>query len=555
MDLALAPIPTAVKPAAGDAENPDAAPAAFQPHLPAWLKDAVFYQIFPPSFQDSNGDGIGDLPGITSRLDYIKSLGCNAIWLNPIFESPFMDAGYDISDFYKVAPRYGSNADARRLFREAHKRGLRVILDLVAGHTSIEHPGFKAACKAKPCKTRDWYIWSKNFRDDKYWLVRGYAEHDGHYVYNFFYFQPSLNYGFANPDPAQKWQQPVTARGPREVRAMIQDVMRFWLDLGCDGFRVDCAFSIVKNDPDYRETKAYWREVHAMLAREYPGAALIAEWGVPHEGIDAGFHIDFLLHFGLPAYTTLFRQEARGGSSYFQKAGQGSAETFLDTWREESRAAATRGYIALPTGNHDIPRISRNRSRRELDVAYAFLFTMPGIPFLYYGDEIGMAFQERLPSKEGGYDRTGARTPMQWGDGPAAGFSTAAPDRLYLPVDRRKSRPTVAAQEADPRSLLNHVRALLRLRREIPALGSDGAVEFLHGRDGGYPLVYVRRQGDRRVLVALNPAARDVDAALPSELAHAKLEPLLARGTALTRSDSGILLALKGYGFCLLELS
>ena len=247
---------------------------------PSWLESALFYEIYPQSFYDSNGDGIGDIPGIIQKLDYIQYLGCNAIWLNPCFESPFGDAGYDISDFYKVASRYGTNEDLVRLFAEAHTRGMKVCLDLVAAHTSIQHPWFSQSAEPGKNAYTNWYIWTNNVWEspgENLKAVQGYSSRDGAYVANFFHFQPALNYGFAQPDPAKPWQLPVNHPDVQAVRREMMNIMRFWLDLGADGFRVDMANSLVKNDLDLRETMAFWREIRGIYDREYPEAALIAE--------------------------------------------------------------------------------------------------------------------------------------------------------------------------------------------------------------------------------------------------------------------------------------
>ena len=220
--------------------------------MPDWLEKAVFYEIYPQSFYDSNCDGIGDLPGILQKLDYLQYLGVNAIWLNPCFDSPFQDAGYDVRDYYKIAARYGTNDDARHLFDEAHRRGIHILLDLVPGHTSIEHPWFQASARHERNEYSDWYIWT-----DSGWtwevpglrLVNGYGDRDATFITNFFYCQPALNFGFANPDPRYPWQSPVDAPGPQRVRQEMRNIMKFWLDLGCDGFRVDMAASLIKNDP------------------------------------------------------------------------------------------------------------------------------------------------------------------------------------------------------------------------------------------------------------------------------------------------------------------
>ena len=360
------------------------------------------------------------LPGILQKLEYLQYLGVNAVWLNPCFASPFQDAGYDVSDFYRVAPRYGTNDDLRTLFDEARRLGLRILLDLVAGHTSTEHPWFKESCKHERNRYSDWYIWT-----DSVWkwsapgvqMVVGYAERDGNYVTNFFHFQPALNYGFANPDPNQPWQQPVDAPGPQAVRQELKNIMKFWLDLGASGFRVDMAGSLVKNDPGGKETARLWQEVRAWLDREYPEAAIVSEWSNPTVAIPAGFHMDFLLPFASPGYRSLFRKPSQDAYSFFDPSGRGDIRIFLDEYLPLYQSTRDQGFIAIPSGNHDIaPRLGNGRTPRDLELAFLFLLTMPGVPFIYYGDEIGMRSLDGLPSKEGGYGRTGARTPMQWDD-------------------------------------------------------------------------------------------------------------------------------------------
>ena len=520
---------------------------------PAWLRTAAFYEVYPQSFQDGNGDGIGDLPGLVSRLDYIQSLGCDAIWLNPCFVSPFGDAGYDVADFYHVAPRYGTDADLEHLFAEAHRRGMKVCLDLVAGHTSTEHPWFQASARAERNEFSDRYIWT-----DSVWRsapaglsqVNGYGDRDGNYVTNFFHFQPALNYGFARPDPAQPWQLPPDHPACRANREEMKAIMRHWLDRGADGFRVDMAASLVKGDADFAATMALWAEMRAMYDTEYPEAVLIAEWSDPARAILGGFHIDFLIHFNHPGYSTLFRAEPRRdlfqffrdmGGSYFDRSGQGDIRAFLDHYLEHLRATADHGFISLPTGNHDIMRLARGRDAADLAVCFAFLLTLPGVPYLYAGDEIGQRYVDGLVSKEGGYNRTGSRTPMQWDSSPNAGFSTAPAEALYLPIDPAPDRPTVAAQEADPDSLLSLVRRLLALRREVPALGNTGPFVPLHAEPKAYPFVYWRGEDKDGAIVAVNPANREVRCAFTLPAAGLTTTPLLPTGATLqvagTRAD------------------
>jgi maltose alpha-D-glucosyltransferase/alpha-amylase len=497
--------------------------------VPSWLETAVCYEIYPQTFYDSNGDGIGDIPGIIQKLDYVQSLGVNAIWLNPCFESPFQDAGYDVSDFYKVASRYGTNADLRRLFVETRKHGIRVLLDLVAGHTSVEHPWFKASCKHERNKYTDWFVWT-----DSVWAsfpelppVRGYGERRGGYIPNFFCCQPALNYGFAHPDPAHPWQQPMTAAGPQAVRQELREIMKFWLDEGASGFRVDMAASLVKGDRDGQAIAQLWQEVRDWLDHDYPEACIVSEWSNPRQAIPAGFHIDFFIHFGATAgaYNSLFRMPYGGhgthryGWSVFDRNGHGNVHEFLDLFLQHYEATRGQGCISVPSGNHDIaPRLGWQRAPEDLKVILTFLLTLPGVPFVYYGDEIGMQGVMGLPSKEGSYGREAARTPMQWDASANAGFSTAPADRLYLPVEAEDDRPTVAAQEADPESLLNTVRQLVALRKAHPALCASGDFQPEYVEAGCYPIVYQRVGGGETILVALNPTGAAAEARLPGDL-------------------------------------
>jgi glycosidase len=483
-------------------------------HLPAWLSTAAFYEIYPQSFQDTNGDGIGDLPGVISRLDYIRSLGCNAIWLNPFFVSPMRDAGYDVADFCKVDPRYGTNADAKRLFREAKKRGMRVVLDLVAGHTSDQHPWFKQSASPTPNAYSDYYVWANHWLDSTPGMVRGATARNGCYLPNFFYHQPALNYGYAKPDPEKPWQLPMDHPGPKAVREELRRIMAFWLDMGCDGFRVDMAASLVKGDPDGTGLKALWDDYRTWLAANYPEAVLVSEWGNPKASIGSGFHIDFMLHFGEPAYQHLcaprvdpftFPKTQRG---YFDSKAKGDITAFLENYLEHFRATEGKGYIALPTGNHDFARFRYGRTEAEQRIFHALLFTLPGVPFLYYGDEIGMDFNDQLIDKEGGYTRTGTRTPMQWTHGKNAGFSTAPAAKLYLPVDKSADRVSAEAQEADAESLLQHTRKLLALRAEHPALGNTGAFKVIHAEKDSPAFVFERKLGGETVIVAVNPTGK-----------------------------------------------
>jgi maltose alpha-D-glucosyltransferase/alpha-amylase len=521
---------------------------------PRWLEDAVFYQIYPQSFYDANGDGIGDIPGIIRKLDYLSELGVNAVWLNPCFVSPFQDAGYDVADYYRVAPRYGTNRDLVRLFEQARRRGIRICLDLVPGHTSIEHPWFQASCRHRRNRYSDRYIWTRSVWDPgapPLRFVNGYAERDGAYAINFFYCQPALNYGFARPDPRCPWQQPTDAPGPRAARAEIRRIMDFWLRKGAAGFRVDMASSLVKSDPGCDKTTLLWQEIRDWLDRRHPEAALIAEWGNPSQSIGAGFHVDFMLHVGVPGLPSLFFK-GRNRHCFFDARGGGTISEFLGEYTRQQRNTPG-GYISVPSANHDMPRPGWGRSQADLEVIMAFLLTWPGVPFLYYGDEIGMRFLPGLPSKEGGYGRTGSRTPMQWDGSRNAGFSSAPARKLYLPIDPQARRPTVQSQACDPRSLLSHVRRLIALRRHSPALGAKGKMTPVFAEPGRYPFVYLRERRGERFLVALNPPRRPVAVRLDAA-ALGEMRPELARGVAVSSRAGRSRISMAGASYGIFRL-
>lgn len=469
--------------------------------MPKWLNNALFYEIYPQSFLDTNADGIGDFQGIIRKLYYIKDMGFNAIWMNPCFVSPFGDAGYDVADYYRVAPRYGTNEDLKELFAQAHARGMHVLLDLVPGHTSWEHPWFKESMKPENNPYTHRYIWT-----DAVWespkgmsCLRGISQRDGCCALNYYSCQPALNYGFANPD--RPWQQSPEDEGPRATLEAMMDVMRFWLKMGCDGFRVDMAASLVKNDPDHAATIRLWQKVRGMLDREFPEAAMVSEWGEPEKALRGGFHMDFLLHFGPSHYNDLFHCE----HPFFSDCGLGDASVFVERYLQSRKQAGKDGLICIPSGNHDMSRLAKRLDDIQRKLAFTFLLTMPGAPFVYYGDEIGMRYLAGVTSVEGGYTRTGSRSPMQWDDGVNAGFSSAPRDSLYIPQDPSPDRPTVAAQMADPDSLLHHVRHLTRLRQAHPALHNLSDIRFVCSGAPGTPLVYERFCDEEALLVVVNP--------------------------------------------------
>jgi glycosidase len=524
------------------------------PTAPGWLTDAVLYQIYPQSFADSDGDGIGDLRGIAEHLDHLAWLGVTAVWLNPCFASPMRDAGYDVSDYFSIAARYGDNDELAKLVEQARARGIRVLLDLVPGHTSDRHPWFLASAN-DPADHR--YVWADGTGGR---LPEGFVAspggRTGGYLPNFFDFQPALNFGYARQNPDEPWRQPVDAEGPRANRAALREIMTHWLGLGVAGFRVDMASSLVKDDPGFVETGRLWTELRGWLDRAHPEAALLSEWGDPAVAVPAGFHGDFFLQFGgegwgLP-YRSLFQTsegtvDAEHGSvpCYFDAAGEGSAVTFLAAYERTVQTIGGPGHIILPTANHDFARLHcAPRTAGQLPAAFTFQLTFPTVPAIYYGDEIGMRYVPGLPEKEGSvlgphYNRAGSRTPMQWDQGPNAGFSGGLAEDVYLPIDPDPGRPDVAGQRADEHSLLHLVRDLITLRRTNPEFGPAASLEVLHD---GYPLAYIR---GGRFLVLVNPSDRAVELRYDRpELAAAEL----VRGQGVEIGGSSATAEPFGYG-------
>lgn len=529
------------------------------PPLPEWMKTAVFYQIYPQSFKDTDGDGIGDIKGIIEKLDYIKWVGCNALWLNPCFESSFQDAGYDVTDYYKVAKRYGTNADLKYLFQQAHKRGMKVCLDLVAGHTSIDHAWFKESQKKAKNKYSDRYIWSNDSTVKPYKYVSGKFERNGAYRKNFFDCQPALNYGFGQPDPTHPWEQPVTAKGPQETRKELMNIMDFWLAMGCDGFRVDMAPSLIKNDPDKVETNKLWAEIRNHVQKRHPQSILIAEWGNPEAAVKAGFMMDFIIHFG-KAYSSLFFNNEGTypqDTCYFSLKGNGTPTTFVDYYMRQLKSVGNAGYICVPTANHDFqrPACGERAGDEQLKPVMTFLMTLPGVPLIYYGDEIGQRFMPGLPDKEGSllgtHNRAGTRTPMQWDDTKGAGFSSAPLSRFYLPVDTATNRSCVEAQKKNPQSLLNFTRQLLAYRQQHSALGSCGEINFLYAMPFAYPLIYERRFGNERFLVVINPSGQERMVEIENPFGESKLTPVFVNGVNVNEIGSRLNLKTDKSGFAL----
>lgn len=548
---------------------------------PEWLRDGVIYQVYPSSYKDSDGNGIGDIRGVISELDYIESLGVRAIWFNPLFVSGWIDGGYDVIDFYRVDPRFGTNNDMVELIEKAHAKGIKVMLDLVAGHTSDKHHWFIQSSQDTNLQYSDYYIWSDRLPDAKAekdletmlkdpnymqntigkWMKSEYPRNK-FYMKNFYACQPSLNYGYANPDPSRPWEQGVDAPGPKAVRQELKDIIAFWYGKGVDGFRVDMANSLVKNDKDKKEIMNLWREIREWSDKNYPDHVLMAEWGSPKYCLAAGYNIDMDLNSTKAHNRRMYfdrKHQADGGSYFSLNGGQPSVkDLYGNAWPEnkiDSKTTAaemlkehydyftdclesteTMGYFATITGNHDHLRINMGARNTpdQLKVMLTWVLTMP-MPILYYGDEIGMRSLADLPNVEGanhnGKERSGARTPMQWTSGETAGFSTCSPDKLYLPVctewspatsypqyldwkknfEAGKVKPiakgeiTVEFQDKDPESILNWTRELIALRKSSEALWADSKFIPVFNESQPYPMVYLRSNGKETFLIALNP--------------------------------------------------
>lgn len=584
---------------------------------PEWLRDGVIYQVYPSSYKDSDGNGIGDIRGVISELDYIESLGVRAIWFNPLFVSGWIDGGYDVIDFYRVDPRFGTNNDMVELIEKAHAKGIKVMLDLVAGHTSDKHPWFIQSSQDTNLQYSDYYIWSDRLPDAKAekdletmlkdpnymqntigkWMKSEYPRNK-FYMKNFYACQPSLNYGYANPDPSRPWEQGVDAPGPKAVRQELKDIIAFWYGKGVDGFRVDMANSLVKNDKDKKEIMNLWREIREWSDKNYPDHVLMAEWGSPKYCLAAGYNIDMDLN-GTKAHNRRMyfdrKHQADGGSYFSLNGGQPSVkDLYGNAWPEDKidskttaaemlkeyydyftdclESTETMGYFATITGNHDHLRINMGARNTpdQLKVMLTWVLTMP-MPILYYGDEIGMRSLVDMPNVEGanhnGKERSGARTPMQWTSGETAGFSTCSPDKLYLPVctewspatsypqyldwkknfEAGKVKPiakgeiTVESQDKDPESILNWTRELIALRKSSEALWADSKFIPVFNESQPYPMVYLRSNGKETFLIALNPTGTRKSLTLNDEISSYR---------SMTKGVKGIVNPVASLGKC-----
>lgn len=447
---------------------------------PPWWKTGVIYQIYPRSFQDTNGDGIGDLKGIISRLDYLQELGIQAIWISPIYPSPMADFGYDIADYVDIDPIFGTMADVEQLLQEAHQRKLKVIMDLVPNHTSDRHPWFIESKQSKTSPKRDWYIWHdgkpgggppNNWKSVFGGDAWAWDEHTQQYYYH----------GFLNEQPDLNWRN-------EAVQEAMYDVMRFWLDKGVDGFRVDVMWHLIKDEqlrdnplnPEYSESQSTYNQLLPVYSTDQPEVhAIVAEM---RKVVDAYNERVIIGEVYLPIQQLM---------EYYGPKNDGAHMPFnflllTMPWNALELSAAIDQYEgALPDdgwpnwvlGNHDRPRLASRIGAHQARVAAVLLLTLRGTPTLYYGDEIGMhdvpipveEIQDpqglNMPDKD--LSRDPCRTPMQWSNKPNAGFSETKP---WLRVDRKYARINVDAQRHDPFSVLSLYRKLIALRNQEPAL-------------------------------------------------------------------------------------
>ena len=434
------------------------------------FSDRVFYEIYPTSFCDSNGDGVGDLKGIESKLNYISDLGFNGIWLNPIYKSPFKDGGYDVEDFYEIDKKFGTMDDLKSLIKSAHDLDIKIILDLVPGHLSVNSKEFIKSSSPIKNEYSDLFIWTDsvwNTPSGKY--ISGQYDRDGAFMVNFFAHQAAINYGFRKGDSKFKKEFSLEDNPGRDY---ILKVIMFYLDMGIDGFRVDMADSLVKDEDDKEKTIVLWNDIFDRVRKVHKEAFFVSEWSNPNRSLRAGFDSDFILDHYNNCLHILFREE----KPLLKEFNKSLYKKFIKDlkWRiaEANKFNANLSFIS---GNHDTYRIADYLSKDELKLAYIFILTMPGVPFVYAGDELMQMTDRSLLSKDGGYHRTGVRTPMAFDDEVGRGF-TSNVKKSYLPLDER----TISVKKSleDEGSLLNLIKLLIKLRKENHDL-EDGDFKLL----------------------------------------------------------------------------
>ena len=526
-----------------------------------WWKDGVIYQIYPRSFADSNGDGIGDLPGIIGKLDYLADLGIDAIWLSPINPSPDADFGYDVADYKDIDPRYGTMDDFLQLIRAAHQRGIRIIMDLVLNHTSEEHPWFIESRSSLENPKRDWYIWRSGAEGgqkppNRWQSVFGgkaweFDERTGQYYYHMFTRQqPDLN-----------WRNP-------EVYTEMMSIFRYWADRGVDGFRLD-VFNNYFKDAHFRDNPK------KIGIRPFDWQVHLYDTNQP-EMMTAVADIRSILDSYAERYVVgeTFLADTKMTASY---CGSGKFHAAFDfysllktTWNPGRYLnAMQRQDDALPVdawpihvlNNHDNPRIATRiragKDDEKLKVAAAMLLTVRGTPFMYYGEELGMrdiqVSRSEIQDPVGKHywplpvGRDGCRSPMQWSAEPYGGFSKTTP---WLKIHQNYLSRNVQAQQADPDSLLNFYKYLLHLRRSYAALRGGLFIPLHH--EPQRVLSFIRQDNDHRILVALNLARGRSKLALGGDITRYQWDVLLSNKKKNQPLFEKGWLKLEGYEVCIL---
>ena len=505
-----------------------------------WWATGAIYQIYPRSFQDSDGDGIGDLHGIEQRLDYVASLGIAAIWLSPIFPSPMADFGYDISNYVNVEPMFGTLADFDALVAATQRRGLKIILDLVPNHTSDEHPWFVESRMSRDNPKRDWYIWrdpTPGGGPPTNWMSEfgGSAWQFDPVTRQYYY------HAFLTKQPDLNWRNP-------QVREAIYETMRFWLRRGVDGFRVDVLWHLIKDEqfrdnppnPDY----APGRPPHEALLPQYTTdqpetLAIVAEMRRVIDEFEQRLLIGeiYLPVERLVAYYGVKLAGAQLPFNFSLLSAKWNAAIIANLIRRYEALLPDGAWPNWVLGNHDRPRIAARVGHAQARVAAMLLLTLRGTPTLYYGDEIGMEqvaiapdqvrdpFEKNVPGI--GVGRDGCRTPMQWDNRPGAGFTTGEP---WLPIPVSATKINVGCLGVEPSSILNLYRAMLKLRNDAPALSEGTSSEV---SAFGEVLHYRRKAAEQDYLIVLNFAGAPV-------LLDALLIPLgceILLSTGLDRAD------------------
>ncbi|MCL4331490.1 MAG: maltose alpha-D-glucosyltransferase [Candidatus Thermoplasmatota archaeon] len=485
-----------------------------------WFRDASFYEVPVRSFFDSNDDGIGDFNGLTMKLDYIKSIGMDCVWLLPFYKSPLKDDGYDISDYYSILPDYGTVEDFERFVSEAHARGIRVIADLVLNHVSDQHDWFREARSSRDNPKRDWFVWSDD--PDKYRGVRiifvdtetsNWAwdpVSKQYYWHRFYSHQPDLNYD--NPD----------------VRKEMMNVIRYWLDKGLDGFRCDAVPYLFEREgtscENLPETHQYFKEIRKMIDREYPGCILLAEANQWPEDAKAYFgnQDEFHMNFNFPLMPRVFIALAKEDAFPIvniikqtlpipEKCDWGlflrnHDELTLEMVTDEERDLMFKEYAKLPKMRLNLGIRRRlaplvDNDRYVLELLHALIMSLPGSPIFYYGDEINMGDNVYLG------DRNGVRTPMQWSYDRNAGFSRADSEALYSPVITNPNYHyesfNVDSMSRLPTSFLNWFRRMIIVRKQNSQVLGRGSIRFLKSEDKQI-LAFIREYQGQRMLCVYN---------------------------------------------------